>query len=192
MQTASMAGSRQRQGLSLCPQGPQLITSCGTTDHWHFVSFLAAQLDPYAANMAPGSQVKHTSRHTHSPCLNTIPLYWHSLCPHSMFYQTPSLTARGKYYEETRGVNSGGVIEVDLWPLSWLTSTSEFARKRSGNVSGPAMRKKIPIVIKCINKNNRVFLIGSLTGDRGGVGRRSHHFTWGLKLSCCSNTKASF
>lgn len=49
--------------------------------------------------------------------------------------------------------------------------------KRNGNASGPEMRKKIPVVIKCISKNNRAFVIGSLTGDRGGIGRRSHHFT---------------
>lgn len=43
-----------------------------------------------------------------------------------------------------------------------------------------------------INENIRAFIIESLTGDRGGIGRRSHSFTWGIKLSCCSNTKASF
>lgn len=139
MQTASTAGSRQRQGLSHCPRGPQLITSCGTADHWHFVSFLAAQLDPYAANMAPGSQVKHTSRHIltlseHNTALPAFAMSSQYALSNRVINRQREVTRRDS---RSRFVNSGGVIEVDLWPLLWLTSTSEFARKRSGHVNGP-------------------------------------------------------
>lgn len=47
----------------------------------------------------------NTHLDTHSPCLNTEPLCRCLLCPHSMFYQTRSLTARGKWHEETRGID---------------------------------------------------------------------------------------
>lgn len=48
------------KNFSLCPPGPQSITSCGTSDHRHSVSSLSGQLDPYPANKPPSNHRSHT------------------------------------------------------------------------------------------------------------------------------------